>query len=68
MRLRGRENSLVDVALTVFKRFADKAWLDYERPPQKMGNQIIAMLARRKEIKEEKKDETQNPQSNNQKS
>lgn len=52
MRLRGRENGMVETALTVFTRFADKADLDYENRPRKMGNQIVAMMtAKKKEAK-----------------
>lgn len=53
MRLRGRENGLIEVALAVFKKFAEKTDLDYERPPHKMGNQIVAMMTKKKENKEE---------------
>jgi len=53
MRLRGRENALGDVALKVFQRFADKAELSYERAPQRAGNQIVAMMAPKKEQKPE---------------
>jgi translation initiation factor IF-3 len=48
MRLRGRENALVDVAMQVFKKFAERADLAYEKPPIKAGNQIIGMLAAKK--------------------
>lgn len=51
MRLRGRENAFRDEALKVFDRFAEKAELSFERPPQKAGNQITAMLAAKKEPK-----------------
>lgn len=49
MRLRGRENALADTALAVFQRFAEVADLDYERPPQRAGNQITANLTTKKE-------------------
>jgi len=49
MRLRGRENALVETALAVFQKFAQKADLDYEKPPFKAGNQIVAMLTAKKE-------------------
>jgi len=45
MRLRGRENAFVENAMEVFRRFAEKAELDYEHNPVKSGNQITAMLA-----------------------
>jgi len=51
MRLRGRENGMVETALSVFQRFADKIDLTYENQPRKMGNQIVAMLAKKKEEK-----------------
>jgi translation initiation factor IF-3 len=49
MRLRGRENALVETALSVFQKFAEKSGLDYERPPVKAGSQIVAMLSAKKE-------------------
>lgn len=54
MRLRGRENALADIAMNVFNKFAEKADLSYERPPQKAGNQIVGMLAAKKEKVENK--------------
>ncbi len=51
MRLRGRENGMVETALSVFTRFAEKADLAYENSPRKMGNQIVAMLTKKKEEK-----------------
>lgn len=51
MRLRGRENSLVEVAMDVFKKFALKTDLGYENPPRKVGNQIVTMLAPKKIVK-----------------
>jgi len=51
MRLRGRENAMVENALQVFQKFAEKTGLDYENTPKKMGNQIIAMLSKKKEQK-----------------
>ena len=51
MRLRGRENGLVDIAQGVFQKFAEKANLSYESRPQKAGNQITAMLTEKKEEK-----------------
>lgn len=48
MRLRGRENAFVDNAINVFIRFAEIAELDYEKPPVKSGNQIVAMLTKKK--------------------
>ena len=52
MRLRGRENAFVENAFEVFKKFAEKAELDYEYRPIKSGNQITAMMAeKKKEIK-----------------
>lgn len=67
MRLRGRENVFVDQAMSVFSRFAEKANLDYETPPKKLGNTINAMLTAKKEPKENNfnKDETKNTESNN---
>ncbi|MCX6808817.1 MAG: translation initiation factor IF-3 [Candidatus Berkelbacteria bacterium] len=53
MRLRGRENALVPIALEVFKKFATRADLSYERPPVKAGNQIVAMMTEKKEEKSE---------------
>lgn len=54
MRLRGRENAFADIALKVFERFAEKAGLAYETRPQRVGNQIVAMLTAPKEQKKEK--------------
>lgn len=51
MRLRGRENAFVENAMNVFVRFAEKAGLDYEYRPMKSGNQITAMLTKKKEVK-----------------
>ena len=51
MRLRGRENGMIETALTVFDRFAVIADMTYEARPRKMGNQIVAMLTRKKEEK-----------------
>lgn len=52
MRLRGRENIFVENAFLVFTKFAEVANLDYETPPRKMGNQIVAMLTSKKENKQ----------------
>jgi len=52
MRLRGRENAFVENAMEVFRKFADKAGLDYEHRPIKSGNQITAMLAEKKKERE----------------
>lgn len=52
LRLRGRENALAEIAMNVFKKFAEKANLDYERPPVRAGNQITAMLTEKKENKQ----------------
>lgn len=49
MRLRGRENAFVDNAMQVFYKFAEKAELDFEHAPVKSGNQITAMLTKKKE-------------------
>lgn len=48
MRLRGRENTMLDNALKVFARFADKTGLDYESVPRKNGNQIVSVLTAKK--------------------
>ena len=56
MRLRGRENAFVNVAMEVFYKFAEKAGLGYENRPQKAGNQIVAMMTG---LKEEKQDKAQ---------
>jgi len=52
MRLRGRENTMGELAIEVFNRFAEKAGLDYERRPQRAGNQITAMLTEKKNKEE----------------
>lgn len=52
MRLRGRENAFVENAFEVFKKFAEKAELDYEHNPIKSGNQITAMMTEKKKDKE----------------
>jgi translation initiation factor IF-3 len=52
MRLRGRENIFVDNAIKVFYKFAEKADLSFEGRPMKTGNQIVAMLTAKKEIKQ----------------
>ena len=51
MRLRGRENIFVDNAMETFLKFAQMAGLDYETTPYKIGNQITAMLTKKKEVK-----------------
>lgn len=51
MRLRGRENSMAEAAINVFKKFAEQTGLELERTPQKMGNQITVMLTAKKEAK-----------------
>lgn len=51
MRLRGRENSMPEAAINVFKKFVEQTGLDFERNPQKVGNQITVMLAKKKEVK-----------------
>jgi len=51
MRLRGRENALIETAMDVFKKFAEQTNLSYERRPVKAGNQIVAMLTAKKEEK-----------------
>ncbi len=48
MRLRGRENSMVENALQVFTRFAEMTNLDYESTPKKNGNQIVSVLTAKK--------------------
>lgn len=63
MRLRGRENGMVETALSVFTRFVEKANLDYENRPRKMGNQIVAMLAKKKEEKQAGKQVSNKPVS-----
>lgn len=51
MRLRGRENALVEVAYQVFTKFAEKTGLSFEKNPVRAGNQIVAMLTAKKETK-----------------
>jgi translation initiation factor IF-3 len=55
MRLRGRENALVEIAFQVFDKFALKTGLAYEKKPFKAGNTIVAMLTEKKEPKNESK-------------
>lgn len=50
MRLRGRENVFANEAFNVFKKFSEKAELDFESEPKRAGNMITAMLAKKKEI------------------
>ena len=48
MRLRGRENILIETATEVFKKFAEKTGLDYESRPIKLGNTMNAILTAKK--------------------